>query len=92
MTPAEALAAYPFDPAFAGRADQLTGLAKLRAFEDPAMRKNVAELWANIAAKRPRPTGPKDSTPWDQKPASRALVAPKNWQDTDADDDEGRPL
>ena len=48
MTFAEADARYPHDPRFAGRADVLQGLEKLRAFDSPGMRLAVYELHENV--------------------------------------------
>lgn len=47
MTFEEADAAYPFDPT--ARAEWLNGLEKLRAFDTPAMRRNVYQLWLHAA-------------------------------------------
>lgn len=51
MTFEEADAKYPYDPSV--QSSWLVGIAKLRAFDDPKMRRSVFELWNNVGGVAP---------------------------------------
>lgn len=76
LTFAEADAAYPYDPR--AKPDRLFGIAKMRCFEDPKMRRNVFDAMSTEP-----PVAPAGYVSWDKRIGGATAAAVREEHDSD---------